>query len=159
VTEDQAPTSSSDSVGKALGLAGSAWAARVARRRAAEAALLVSDAERDAAVTQLSEAFAQGRLSGAELDTRTSSVLAARTRGELDEVFRDLGGWRPQVRSHPVRLAVFGFVALLCSPFVLLGVLLFLFGSDAGDHLGGLVFLVVLLPGLLALWRWARPRG
>jgi hypothetical protein len=58
-----------------------------------------------------------------------------------------------------VRVAVFGVVALVCSPFVLLGFLLFLFGSDAGDHVGGLVFLVVLLPGLLALWRWARPRA
>jgi len=56
----------------------------------------------------------------------------------LDEVLRDLGGWRPLVRSHPVRLA--------------------LFGSDVGHHVGGLVLLVVLLPGLLALLRWATPR-
>ncbi|MGN6576827.1 MAG: DUF1707 SHOCT-like domain-containing protein [Nocardioides sp.] len=159
MTEDQTPTSSSESLEKALGAAGSAWTARVARRRAAENALLVSDAERDAAAGQLSEAFAQGRLSAAELDTRTSAALAARTRGDLDAVLRDLGGWRPQVRSHPVRLAVVGFVALLCSPFALMGVLLFLFGSDAGDHVAGLVLLVPLLPGLLALWRWARPRG
>lgn len=92
MSEQQAPGPSSDSLAKALGLAGSAWAARSARRQAAEAALLVSDEE--------------------ELDTRTSSVLAARTRGELDEVLRDLGG---------------------------------------------LVVLVVLVPGLLALWRWAWP--
>jgi hypothetical protein len=41
---------------------------------------------------------------------------------------------------------------------VLLGGLLAAFGTDPGDHIGGLVFLVVLLPGLFALWRWAWPR-
>lgn len=158
MSEHQAP-GAPDPVGRALREASSAWTARVAGRRAAENAQLVSDQERDTAAGLLADAFAQGRLPAAELDARTSAALSARTRGDLDEVLRDLGGWRPPVRSHPVRVAVFGVVALVCSPFVLLGFLLFLFGSDAGDHVGGLVFLVVLLPGLLALWRWARPRA
>lgn len=56
-----------------------------------------------------------------------------------------------------MRKALFWAVALLSSPFVLVGGMLLFLGSDAGDHLGGLFFLVLLLPGLLALRRWAWP--
>jgi hypothetical protein len=45
------------------------------------------------------------------------------------------------------------------SPFVLLGTLLFAFGTDLGDHVGGFMFLVLLLPGLFKLRRWAWPRS
>jgi hypothetical protein len=123
------------------------------------AGLLAADADRDAAVERLSAAFSEGRLSTAELESRTASALSARTYGDLDSVLQGLGGLPREVRSRPVRRAVFWVVAVLSSPFVLMGTLLFAFGSDLGDHVGGLMFLVLLLPGLLALRRWAWPRA
>ena len=39
-----------------------------------------------------------------------------------------------------------------------MGSMLLLFGSDVGDHVGGLVMLVLFLPGLFGLWRWAWPK-
>lgn len=123
------------------------------------AGLLAADADRDAAVERLSAAFSEGRLSTAELESRTASALAARTYGELDGVLQGLGGLPREVLSHPVRKAVFWVVSMLASPFVLTGTLLFAFGTDLGDHVFGLIFLVLLLPGLFALWRWAWPRS
>lgn len=120
--------------------------------------LLAADADRDGAVEALSAAFTEGRLSTAELESRTASALSARTYGELDTVLQGLGGLPREVRSHPVRKALFWVVAMLSSPFVLTGTLLFAFGTDLGDHVFGLIFLVLLLPGLFALWRWAWPR-
>jgi hypothetical protein len=42
---------------------------------------------------------------------------------------------------------------------VLFGSMLLSFGEDAGDRLVGVFFLVLLLPGLFALRRWAWPRN
>jgi DNA-binding MarR family transcriptional regulator len=122
--------------------------------------LLAADADRDAAVHLLADALSVGRLTSAEFDERTNRALAARTYGELDQVLQGLGGLpgKPP-RSHPVRKVVFGVVAFVSSPFVLLGSMLTAFG-DKGDEIGiGLVLLVLTLPGLFGLWRWAWPRS
>ena len=50
----------------------------------------VSDAEREAAATQLREHFASGRLNSDELDERVTAVFAAKTRSDLDALFTDL---------------------------------------------------------------------
>ncbi len=50
----------------------------------------VSDAERERVVTRLNEATSEGRLSLEEFSDRVSTALAARTRGDLDVVVRDL---------------------------------------------------------------------
>jgi hypothetical protein len=50
----------------------------------------VSDAEREAAATELREHFASGRLDTDELDQRLTAVFAARTRGDLNALFTDL---------------------------------------------------------------------
>jgi hypothetical protein len=50
----------------------------------------VSDAEREAAATELREHFASGRLNSDELEERLSAAFAARTRGDLDALFTDL---------------------------------------------------------------------
>ncbi|MGN6131789.1 MAG: DUF1707 domain-containing protein, partial [Nocardioidaceae bacterium] len=154
-----------DPVGELIDVARSvesSWVARTAQasavRQAATAALLASDADRDQAVQQLTEAFSQGRLTSAELDERTGRALAARTHGELDEVLDGLGGLTSPVRRHPVRTVVFWFATVLLSPFLLLGVLFVLFGADLGDHVAGLVFLALTAPLLFGLWRWSRPR-
>jgi hypothetical protein len=48
---------------------------------------------------------------------------------------------------------------VLSSPFLFLGSMALLFGSDAGDRVFGVVIMVLLLPGLLALRRWTWPRS
>lgn len=53
---------------------------------------------------------------------------------------------------------VFWIVGFLTSPFVLFGTLFVLFGDDFGDRVAGIVMLVLFLPGLVALYRWAHPR-
>lgn len=121
--------------------------------------LLASHADRDSVVHQLSDAFSQGRLSSGEFEERTSKALTARTYGDLDDVLEGLGGLQRQTRSHPVRKSVFWGVALLSSPLLLLGAMLLAFGVDPGDRVGGIFFLVLLLPGLFALRRWAWPRA
>lgn len=50
----------------------------------------VSDAEREAAATELREHFASGRLNQDELDERLTAAFAARTRGDLNALFTDL---------------------------------------------------------------------
>lgn len=52
--------------------------------------LRVSDAERDATLTQLGDHAAVGRLTLDELEDRSSRALAAKTRGELAALTRDL---------------------------------------------------------------------
>ena len=50
----------------------------------------VSDAEREAAASQLREHFASGRLNSDDLDERLTAAFAAKTRGDLDALFTDL---------------------------------------------------------------------
>jgi hypothetical protein len=57
--------------------------------------LRVSDADRDRALTELSEAFQVGRLTADEFDQRSGEVLAARTGKELTALLVDL----PVVRA------------------------------------------------------------
>lgn len=56
----------------------------------AEPAVLASDADRDAAVRMLNEAFADGRLTAAEHGDRVHAGYAARTWPELAELTADL---------------------------------------------------------------------
>jgi hypothetical protein len=50
----------------------------------------VSDADRDHAVSELSEAFQVGRITADEFDERSSRALSARTGKELTDLFTDL---------------------------------------------------------------------
>jgi hypothetical protein len=141
---------------------GSSWSARATRasaeRKAVADALLVSDADRDRAVQRLAEAFTQGRLTSPELDDRTGRALAARTRGQLEQVLDGLGGLTYAGARHPARAVVFWLATVLLSPFVLFSVLFLLFGQDLGDHVFGLVLLALTGTPLYAVWRWWRPR-
>lgn len=56
--------------------------------------LRVSDAERDAVVTELGEHFQAGRLDQAEFDERLTAAMTAKTRGQLDALLTDLPGVR-----------------------------------------------------------------
>lgn len=55
----------------------------------------IGDAEREQAQTDLGEHYAAGRLDHDEYTQRLDQVWAARTRSELDPVFRDLPGPGP----------------------------------------------------------------
>ena len=62
--------------------------------------LRVSDADRDAAISQLGEHFQAGRLDPAELEDRTGRALRARIGSDLDELLADLPR-RPQAPARP----------------------------------------------------------
>jgi len=112
----------------------------------------LSDAEREAAAADLGEHFAQGRLTADEHAERLEQVWAAKVRGEIAPIFRDLPSpyaavaapppawaeprhWNPSPRAlrrgvpPPVMallvvLLVFAVIAHF--PLVLLGLVLFL---------------------------------
>ena len=67
-------------------------------RRSRKSDLRVSDASRERAIQMLGTAHAQGRLSVEELEERAAHANAARTRGELAALMRDLPGYRPRRR-------------------------------------------------------------
>ncbi|MDF1604383.1 DUF1707 domain-containing protein [Nocardioides sp. YIM 152315] len=60
--------------------------------KAGEGHLRISDVEREQAAAALGEHFAQGRLTADEHGERLDRIWAARTRGDLAPVFRDLPG-------------------------------------------------------------------
>lgn len=55
----------------------------------------VSDSEREATAAELREHFASGRLTQDELNERLDRAFAARTRGDLDALMKDLPSARP----------------------------------------------------------------
>jgi Domain of unknown function (DUF1707) len=61
----------------------------------------VSDADRDRALTELSEHFQSGRLTQDEFEDRSGRALQARTGEDLGGLFNDL----PQQSAAPVRAA------------------------------------------------------
>ena len=65
----------------------------------AEGSYRLSDAERTAAVAELSDAFAEGRLDAEEFEARMSVASQAKLSHELDPLFADLPG------PHAVRAA------------------------------------------------------
>jgi hypothetical protein len=62
------------------------------------ARMRASTADRDLVVGLLNNAYAEGRLTKDEFDTRMATALTAPTYGELDRVLYDLPGTRPAVR-------------------------------------------------------------
>lgn len=57
----------------------------------------VGDAEREATAAELREHYASGRLTLDELNDRVDKAFAAKTRGDLDALMRDLPSARPHV--------------------------------------------------------------
>ena len=146
------------------------WSAAQAHVEAERDARLASDAEREGVCELLNGAYSEGRLTSIELEERTSRALGARTHGELEDVLAGLAGpgspllGNPGVRNPraPRGLAarvMFWVVGFFTSPFIFVGTMFLLFGSDTGDRVFGIVMLVLFLPGLIALYRWAHPRS
>ncbi|HWM04469.1 MAG TPA: DUF1707 domain-containing protein [Actinophytocola sp.] len=64
-----------------------------------EADIRISDAERDESIATLGQHLSTGRLELAEFDERCARATAARTRGELEELFGDLPAPHPDLSS------------------------------------------------------------
>lgn len=113
--------------------------------------LRVSDADRDRAISELSEHFQAGRLTSEEFDERSGQALAARTGSDLETLFADLP--RPQPSAMPQPSVNPGPPAprisrpLLIMPVVVaLAVLAgaLLSGHNGGHFTGGLIPLVIV---------------
>lgn len=131
---------------------------RAEEQEAARSSLLASDSDRDDATRLLADGFAKGRLTRAEFDKRTSRALSARTYGDLDEVLHGLAGLPRPVSARRLPKALFWVMTVITAPFVLGGSLLVLAADQADELVVGLVLLLLFLPGLYAMWRWAWPR-
>ncbi len=73
--------------------------------------LRASDGEREAVANRLAEARAAGRLTLDELSRRADLAYAAQTRGDLEEIVRDLpatGPAEPMRRARRLVLSLFG---------------------------------------------------
>jgi Domain of unknown function (DUF1707)/Cell wall-active antibiotics response 4TMS YvqF len=83
----------------------------------ADDSLRVSDAERDATLRALGDHAAAGRLTLDELEDRAGQALAAKTRGELAVLTRDLPGQaqagQPSTAPVPARKPVHWMVAIM----------------------------------------------
>ena len=146
-----------DDVAEAARALGRHWARRAAATEARRDAMLATDADRDAALALLSQAVSDGRLTTEEHGQRTERVLLARTIGMLDDALWGLGGYRRTAHTSVARKVLFWVCLAPLSPFLMIGLGLLLFGTDAGDHVFGAVMLLVLSPGIWALRRWAWP--
>ncbi|MBJ7358072.1 DUF1707 domain-containing protein [Nocardioides sp.] len=148
-------------------------------RDPAVASLRASDADREVIHGVLAEAFADGRLDRAEYDERSTSVLAARTLGELPPVVADLvpslpvrtsSGRVPLVAATPGdiqrraeekwrddrRNAFFGFVG----PTVVCWTIWFAVGWEEGTFHGGFPWpAIVMAVTFLNLLKTATSRG
>lgn len=98
---------------------------RAAARAERDKDLLVTDAEREATLDRLTQAYGDGRLTEAEHEERAHRALQARTRRDLDDVVTGLSAAAegPGDPGHGHRTAVL-VLAILAVPFVVLAVLL-----------------------------------
>jgi Domain of unknown function (DUF1707) len=67
--------------------------------------LRVSDAERDRALSELTEAYEAGRITAAEFDQRSTAALSARTGSELTAPLADLPPGRHPLSAAPADAA------------------------------------------------------
>src|SRR5687768_9040182 len=67
--------------------------------KASDAAIRISNVERDEAVSTLGAHLSTGRLELDEYEERCGKAVAARTRGDLEELFTDLPAPHPDLSS------------------------------------------------------------
>lgn len=120
----------------------------------------IGHAERDAVAAELREHYASGRLTLEELDERLDAALAAKTRGDLDALMRDLPSARPAPaaagagrpgpgpRTAGQAVATMVFLALAICALVTIG-FIGVFGAGIGRPFG----IVLLLTALAFLRR------
>jgi uncharacterized protein DUF1707 len=93
--------------------------------------LRISDADRDRAISELSEHYQAGRLTTEELEDRTAQALQARTAAELAALFTDLPRQYPPVTTaaapppaapySPARMAPLAIIAVVVLAAVVTG--------------------------------------
>jgi hypothetical protein len=121
--------------GELMGLAAAAGQearAVAARRRVAQVRL--TDEERRIATDELAEQFAVGRLDEGELHRRVDLLNDAVTHGDLQPIFAGLPTpslYRPAARKPGKwRWAAFAGAVWMAVPFVLVGLLMLVFGRE-----------------------------
>jgi Domain of unknown function (DUF1707) len=94
--------------------------------------LRISDADRDRAISELSEHYQAGRLTTEELEDRTAQALQARTAADLAALFTDLPRQHPPVTAaaaapppaapfRPARMAPLAIIAVVILAAVVTG--------------------------------------
>jgi hypothetical protein len=128
--------------------------------------LRVSDADRDRAVSELSEQFQAGRLTSEEFDERSGQALQARTGSDLEVLFADLP--RPETPKmppppvNPGPAAPRFFRPMLLAPVAIVLALLAaaLLSGHHGTHFtGSFVPVIFVLVVILRLVGGGRRRG
>jgi len=118
-----------------------------------DGALRVSDADRDAAVAELSEHYEAGRLTSEELEDRSGRALRARTGADLAGLVADLpeprGSQRPGTGRRRRRLAL---AVLLAAVAVATSASVAVSAGTAG-HMRVDLFPCWLIVACFLLWR------
>ena len=146
--------------GELMGLAAAAGQearAAAARRRLAQ--LRLTDEERRVATDELAEQFAVGRLDELELHRRVDLLNDAVTHGDLQPIFAGLPTpslYKPAARKPGKwRWAAFAGAVWMAVPFVLVGLLMLVFGREIAAAIFGLP----ALAWVFFTYRWAsRPQ-
>jgi hypothetical protein len=123
-----------------------------------DGAFRASDAERDRALAELTEAFEAGRLTQEEFDDRSGQALAARTGNELAALLADLppGESTPPPSSPSPRRSAVSAAALVVTGAAIVAVVVIASQADHHDLFGSLpipVVALVVLVRLLSRWR------
>jgi hypothetical protein len=153
-----------------------------APRRFPAGNLRASDADRDRALTELTNAYQAGRLDSEEFDERSGKALQAKTGKDLADLFTDLpagqyAGWADpsvtadqpyqpyppvpaQVPPGPVTRPPSGTITPILRAVTAIAIVTVIFGA-AVDHRGGSHWAGLVVPLLIALFvirRIARTR-
>jgi hypothetical protein len=118
--------------------------------------LRVSDADRDAALTELSQHYQAGRITTEELDDRTTQILAARTGEDLQVQLRDLPNLTapapapaPPPQSHQRHPRTAANVAprlvLVAVVLAVAAIVVALTSGNHGVHVGGVAIPVIVI--------------
>ena len=120
----------------------------------AQADLRVSDAERDAVVTELGEHFGQGRLDQAEFDERVAKALSARTGRDLGGLLADLPPSREDSTVPQPGARLPG--ALILVPLLVAAMLIAGIAAGGAHHLWVAWPLWWLVPVMVLRFSWWR---
>lgn len=95
--------------------------------------LRVSDADRDAAISELGEHYQAGRLDTEEFGQRLDEAAKARTRGELDRLLADLPRpAAPAPQPVPQRRRQSAMIAAVCAAVAFAAVAVTVAGAASG---------------------------
>ena len=128
---------------------GAGFVERVGVRSAPAVPVRIGDAERDRAISTLSDHFAAGRLSREELDERVDQAMQARFDADLRPLFADLPRPEPTavVRpapAYPPPLAMAFATLFWLIPLLLILGLIAAVITGAPWIIGGLIWVVIL---------------